>query len=327
MNVHEYQSLLSEQAELRRLLDIRSPANLIGRMSLEWRLAKVEAKLVPYEGLSWQSDRVRLLFRGAPVLGHRGVLAEFGGSAVNQFAEAVAVVGSSLSGELADGGPVPRRDQYRLAITDTVSGSFGFELEDASQQLVQEGESSPVALAVAEVKKIISATADNDDALAEAVAGGNRRAIRAVREFLQTVADAGAVCSLDFGNDVFRFQDNGQVQRSVRRLREDNIVDDEVTLDGYFEGFLPGGRRAEFRVTHAGADHVQEAVGKLIGGQVERQFAESFDINSILKQQVQIQVRTRKVGSGRPRYVFRSVSDEARGLPGMENAALESEEV
>ena len=327
MNVHEYRSLLSEQAELHRLLGVQSPGDLFGRLSLERRLAKVEARLVPYEGLSWQSDRVRLLFRGGPVLGHRGVLAEFGGRAVNRFAEAVTVVGSSLSGELADGGAVPRRDQYRLAITDTVPGSFGFELEDASQQLVQEGESSPVALAVAEVKKIISASADNDDALAEAVAGGNRRAIRAVREFLQTVADAGAVCSLEFRNSLFRFHDSGQVQRSVRRLREDNIVDGEVTLDGYFEGFLPGGRRAEFRVTHAGADHVQEAVGQLIGGQVERQLAESFDINGILKQQVQIQVRTRRVGSGRPRYVFRSVSGEAQGLPGMENAALDSRQV
>ena len=327
MNVHEYQSLLSEQAELRRLVETRSPGNVFGKASLQWRLEKVEAKLVPYQGLSWQTDRVRLLFRGAPVMGQRGVLAEFGGSAVNQFAEAVAVVGSSLSGELADGGAVPRRDQYRLEITDTVPGSFGIELEDASQQLVREGESSPVATAVAEVKKIISAAADNDDALTEAVAGGNRRAIRAVHDFLKTVADAGAVCSLEFRNSVFRFQDNGQVQRSVRRLREDNIVDDEVTLDGYFEGFLPEGRRAEFHVTDAGADHVQEAVGQLIGGQVERQLAESFDINGILKQQVRIQVRTRRVGSGRPRYVFRSVTGEAQGLPGMESAALESRQI
>lgn len=321
MNVHEYQSLLSEQAELRRLLEMRSPGNVIGRVSLEWRLAKVEAKLVPYEGWSWQSDRVRLLFRGAPVLGHRGVLAEFGGSAVHQFAEAVAVVGSSLSGELADGGPVPRRDRYRLAITDTVPGSFGFELEDASQQLVQEGESAPVSIAVAEVKKIISASADNDDALAEAVEGGNRRAIRAVREFLETVADAGAVCSLDFRNDVFRFYDNEQVKRSVQRLRDDNIVDDEVMMEGYFEGFLPGVRRAEFRVTGAEAEYLEPSLGQRIGCQVERRVAESVDINGTLNHLVRIQVHTRRVGSGRPRYVIWWVSGMAGELPGMGDAA------
>ena len=318
MNVHEYQSLLSEQAELRRLLATRSPGNVIGRISLEWRLEKVQSKLAPYEELSCRSDGVRLLFGGVPVQGDGGVWAGFGGRAVSGFAEAVAVAGSSLSGDLAEGGPVPRRERYRLAVTGVVPG--GYELEDASRRLAREGESTPVGMAIDEVNKIIAASAGSDDALADAVVGGNRRAIGAVRDFLRTVADAGAVCGLEFRNDVFRFDDNWQVRRSVRRLHDDNIVDGEAMLAGCFAGFLPDERLAEFRVTGADGDCSQGAVGQLICGRVERPVAECVDINGMLEQPVRIKVGSRRVGGSRPRYVVRWVS-------GMETAALDTGQV
>ena len=316
MNVHEYRSLLSEQGELRRMLETRSSGNEMGRLSLEQRLAKVEAKLAPYAGLSWQLDRVRLSFGGIPTPGQSGVWADFGGKAVNRFAEAVTLVGGSLSGELAEGEPAPCLDQYRLAVTGTVAG--GFELEGPPERLVREGEWSHVATAVAEVKKAMAACVARDDVLAEAIGGWDRRANGAVREFLQTVADAGAFCSVEFRNDAFRFQDNRQVRRSVQRLYDDNIVDDVVMLEGRFEGFLPFCRQTEFRVSGAEADFLQGAVGQLIAGQVERPVAESVDINGVLEEPVRIQVRARRVGTARPRYVVRWVCGMGDVVPAIE---------
>ena len=304
MTVHDYRFLLSEQGTLRNLLAQTSPGNVLGRMSLERRLREVETELQSYAGFAPHLTNARLTFRGPPVSGNYGILADFGGKAANGFAEAVALVGSSQERELSASGPIPNRENYRLLITATATGSFGFEVEDAALRPPLAGQSTPVAAAIAGLKQILEASVGTDEELAEAVAGSDPRARRAVRDFLTTVADAGAVCALDFRNDVFRFRDNGQVRRSIQRLSEDNIRDDDVTLAGRFLGFLPHSRRAEFLVSGADADFLQESVGTVIAGPVEAAVDDAVAINEILQREVSISARARRVGSGHPRFLI-----------------------
>lgn len=304
MTVHNYRFLLTEQGTLRKLLDRTSPGNVIGRMSLERRLREVEAELESYAGFAPHLTNAHLTFRGPPVSGSYGIRADFGGKAANEFAEAVALVGSSQGRELSASGPIPNRGDYRLLITATATGSFGFEVEDAALQPARAGQSTPVADAIAGLKRILEASVGMDEELADAIAESDPRARRAVQDFLKTVADAGAVCALNFRNDVFSFRDNGQVRRNVQRLSEDNIRDDEVTLAGRFLGFLPHSRRAEFRVAGADADFLQESVGAVIAGRVEPAVDEAVAINEILQQEVSISARARRVVSGRPRFVI-----------------------
>lgn len=304
MNIHEYRFLLSERATLNRLIRQTGESEVIARMSLEARLQEVQVQLEAYEGRSPRLINAGLTFRGNPVAGSRGIDAAFGPDAVKSFANAVGMVGASKHGPLAPTGRVPHSEEYRLLITSTAIGSFGFQVEEASQQPAFAGESTPVEMAIAQVKAILEASVGTDEQLLEAIDETDRRAIRAVKEFLKTVADGDAVCALEFGGDVFRFSDVAQVRRSENRLSDDNILEDDVTLLGYFEGFLPFSRRAEFYIAETAADFLSEAVGTVISGKVEEAVDNTVgDINDFLKEQVQIGAHTRRVGDGRPRFI------------------------
>ena len=305
MNIHQYRFLLSQQATLKKLISETEPSEVIARMSFEARLQEVEGQLEAYDGFSPRLVNASLTFRGSPVVGSRGIDAAFGPDAVKSFANAITLVGSSDHAPLSPTGRIPHSDDYRLLITNTARGSFGFQVEEASQQPAFEGESTPVETAIARVKEILEASVGTDEELTEAIADTDQRALGGIRNFLKTVADNGAVCALEFHDEVFRFVDVAQVRRSENRLSEDNIKEDDVTLTGYFEGFLPNSRRAEFQIAETDADFLAEAVGTVISGKVESEVDDVIgDINEILKQEVRIDAHTRRVGAGRPRYVI-----------------------
>ena len=305
MDVHEYRFLLSERAALRDLIDRAPPGSVITKMSFENRLRQVEEQLESFGGCSPRVVNARLTFRGKPIMGSRGIDAEFGSDAAKLFANAVRTVGASNYAPLSSRGPVPHGEDYRLLITNMARGSFGFQFEQASQQLPLAGESTPVELAIAQFKGILEASVGTDEQLAEAIIETDQRALGEIRKFLKIVADSDAVCALEFCGDQFKFIDVDQVRRSESRLSEDNIREDDVTLTGYFEGFLPISRRAEFHITQANADFLNEAIGTVISGKVESDVDEAIrDINEILKRVVRVDAHTRRVGDGRPRYVI-----------------------
>ncbi len=301
MNIHEYRFLLSERATLSRMIGQTDESEVIARMSLEARLQEVQEQLEAYEGLSPRLINASLTFRGSPVVGSRGIDAAFGPDAVKSFATAVGLVGASKHGPLAHTGPVPHREEHRLLITSTTIGSFGFQVEEATQRPAFVGESTPVEMAIAQVKAILEASVGTDEQLSEVIDETDRRALGAIKAFLKKVADGNAVCALEFGGDVFRFTDVAQVRRSENRLSDDNIQEDDVMLTGYFEGFLPVSRRADFHIEETTADFLSEAVGTVISGKVEDAVG---DINEFLKQQVRIGAHTRRVGGGRPRFII-----------------------
>jgi hypothetical protein len=305
MNVHEYRFLLSQQATLNRLLNETDQSEVIVRISLNARLQEVEEQLESYEGLSPHLVSGSLTFRGSPVTGNRGIDAEFGPDAVKSFANAVSFIGAIRHMPLSSTGRVPHREDYRLLITNTARGSFGFQFEEASQQPAFSGESTPVEMAIAQVKEILEASVGTDEQLSEAIEETDRRALGVIRSFLKIVADGDAVCALEFQGDVFRFTDVAQVRRSENRLSEDNIQEEEVTLTGHFAGFLPNSRRAEFYVESAEADFLLDAIGTVISGKVESDVDDTVgDLNEILKRTVRIDAHTRRVGEGRPRYII-----------------------
>lgn len=307
MNRQEHRFLLSQQATLNKLLNQTEQSDVIGQISLEARLQEVEEQLEAYEDFSPHAVNTNLTFRGSPVVGSRGIDAAFGPDAAKSFANAVALMGASKHGLLAPTGRVPHQEDYRLLITNIARGSFGFQFEEASQQPAFLGESTPVAMAIVQIKEILEASVGTDEQLSDAIDETDRRALGAIQSFLKMVADGGAVCTLEFRGDVFRFTNTEQVRRSESRLSEDNIQEDDVTLTGFFVGFLPNSRRAEFHITQADADFLTEAIGTIISGKVELDVDDTVgDINEILKQEVRIDAHTRRVGEGRPRFVVNS---------------------
>ncbi len=300
MNVHQYRFLLSERATLKELIADAPADSIITRMSLERRLEEVTDELSEYpDSLSPRLITARLTFSGKPVAVNHGILARFGVDVVKAFEKAIASAGASLSAPLAARGPVPHREACQLLITNVVRGSFGFEVEGASQRASLMSRAAPVESAMEQVKNILEASVKTDDDLADTIADIDGRAIRDVREFLKIVADNSAVCALEFKGDVFQFRDTDQVRRSEGRLRRDNIHEEDIALAGHFRGFLPTSRRAEFQVED----------GEIITGRVDSALENADEINGILNQLVRITVHTKRVGSGRPQYVIRNYAE------------------
>ena len=304
MTIHDYRFLLAERTALNKLISKTSERNIIGRMSLESRLEQVEAELAEYdEGISPRLVEAYLTFKGKPVVGRHGILADFGPIAVGAFADAVRKVGISQSVAMHPGVAKSKRPNYEMLITGTTPGSFGFRLEDASQQPALIGVPTPIEVAIEQVKTIMEATTGSDEWLAHAISEVDQSALKAMHEFLKKVADNDAVCALEFQDDVFQFRDTDQVRRSADRLSE-TVTEDEVFLEGHFIGYLPEQRRAEFRVSESEAEFPGDVAGTVIAGTVKQDKDKPLDINESLNVEVTIEVRCRRVGSAKPRYTI-----------------------
>ena len=306
MNVHEYRFLLSERATLEKMLDNMSPQNVIGRMSMERRLHEVVRQLDAYQDCSSEVIDARLTFSGKPVSGSQGIWMEFAGLASRNFQVAVTAVGAGSRSELPSRGIIPNAEDFRLMITGTIPGSFGFHVEDSSQQIRLIGEPSPLELAIEQVQSIFAATVGTDEELADAVTQTDQRAISALKDFLKTVADGGAVCTLVFKNKEFGFLDTNQVRRSQDRLSRD-IVENKVILMGSFRGFLPEALQAEFYISDTQGEEagfLTDKIDTVVRGTVESTVTEQMNINEILGKELKVHARTRRFGPAQPRFTF-----------------------
>lgn len=297
MNIQERHQLLAEKTSLERMLASVPESSVIDRMSLEARKAEVEEALAATPSPSREVVRARLTFRGKPIIGSHGMFADFGAKAINAFADAVAAIGASQTTALGTRGALPNREEYQLLITGTAVGSFGFELEEVPKDGTRFSEIPMVDLAIEQTRKIMEASLGTDDELTEAIAEADPRAVDALRIFLKTLSDQEAVCTLQFKEEAFRFADVGQVRRSLDRLQQDNIHEEDRTFSGQFLGVLPHRRTFEFQVT------VSE---EILVGKVGPSVEDAGSINHVLERPLTIQVHTKRAGTGRPKYTLLS---------------------
>ena len=217
--------------------------------------------------------------------------------AVNGFSVAVTTLAASLTTPLASGGPLPNKEQHQLLITNTALGSFGFELEESgSGQLLEE--QSTIAVALESTRKLLqcSIEPDNDELLADAVAGIDPRALDKIRDFVKTLAENEATCALQIGERApFQFNNLGEVRTSLDRLSNDNVRSEEQGVTGVFQGALPGSRTFEFK---------PEGDRLFIIGKIGPGIVDPDEINDHLQQRAHIKWLVTTVGRGRPRYVL-----------------------
>ncbi len=296
MNRYEYRQLQAEKGALEKLLAQLPVDSVIERMGLEARKQEITEALGAQPAPQREPVRARLTFRGKPIVADYGIFAEFGAVAVNAFAEAVAAIGASQSGPLGTRGILPGREEFRLLITGTAPGSFGFQFEEAqTDDLTLFDEQSPLELAINQAQAIMQASLGTDDELTEAASEVDPRALAAISKFLETMATNEAVCALEFRNEMFRFADVEQVRRSANRLGRDNLHEEEKTLIGQFLGVLPNRRTFELLV---------DATHDVVAGKVGKAIEDASSINRVLNKTVKARVNSRRVGEGRPRYVL-----------------------
>ena len=309
MNLQTYHYLLSQRATLNRLIAKTRPAEVIVRKGLEARLRQVENELKEYEGRSLESSDARLTFRGKPVRGARGMSTQFSSKALSNFEKAVHYVGANLKlPNFPNSRQVPYKKDYELMLTGIVRGSFGFQIEETSDQLPLKGQDTDVGVALKKLKAVLEASQDtaDDERLAEEIGDTDNRVLKSVEDFLRHIADNEAAFTFEFRLDEVKYRDYEQVKRTADRLSKDNIEEDKVTLAGNFDGYLPKSRRAEFFVSETDDDFLSEFVGTVITCRLDPEIEDADSINSNLNKSVSVAVRVRRVGSGRPRFVIKA---------------------
>ena len=131
--------------------------------------------------------------------------------------------------------------------------------------------------------------------------------------------DLRALCNMTdadrFPLEVFGFHAQQVVEKSLKawlcltgvgRLAQDNLHEEDTCFSGMFQGVLPHRRTFEFQVSKT---------GKVISGKVGKEVTDAAAINRILYKSVKINVHSRSVGEGLPRYILTgygesTISDE-----------------
>jgi len=301
MRFNEHQSLQSEVKALELMLSEIPEDDVLDRRSIEARLAAVRSLLPDDLTLVEKRERVRaaLTFRGRPVVGTHGILADFGAKATAGFSEAVAAIAASLTAPLKSSGPIPDKDSNQLLITGVAVGSFGFELEEARPASLLLDHPSKVEVALQRAVSLLGAMVSNDDELlADNIEDLDQRALSKVREFVKTLSENEATCAVAFQKSSFSFPNIEAVRRGLDQISGNNIAEKEEFMTGTLLGILPNRRSFEFK------DRVSQSIthGKISPAIEDPQF-----LNQYLQHEVTIQVVKTQIRDRKPRYVLRDI--------------------
>lgn len=239
------------QAELSAVGSLLAAAREAGDPAAEYQLEKRHAKIaLELEDIVGAEERrasVALFFGGRPVVGSRGVAAEFSGKVLGSFQDLVAkALAAEEVGTLGERGPVPNRRAADLIVTGVARGSFGFLLDEPAAQgeLVDTHLKTVVEKAITLVEKVSSA---NEADFEEAVEVLDSRLLVALKDFFNILDTSGA--TVRFVDDVADISlDLPSVHRGRLRTEQTEIAEDEVLLTGVLVGFLPEHRKFEMRV-------------------------------------------------------------------------------
>jgi hypothetical protein len=292
VNRLEKSQLLAEASFLTEQLDQIGPEAKLTRRSLQSRLDDINELIADYKE-SQEPARAIVTFRGRPVLGTHGIMADFGSSIAKAFSDAVSTVAASIDGPLNAMGPIPNKERNRLLITGTATGSFGFEFEEMAPPPLQQDQRSAVAVAIQRTQLLIQSTTESDEILADNILNTDQRAIEKVKSFLKILSDAEATCAIEREGARFSFSNIEQVQASLDRLSEDNIHEDVIVVNGTMLGSIPGRRQFEFRPDDQGAS---------IYGTVGRQIEEPGIALGRWGSRFKATINVTRVGNGQPKY-------------------------
>lgn len=296
MTKMEYVSLLSEKTELERMLAQIPEADIIDRMSLQSRLDNVNDELVRSPAPKKEPATVKITFNGKPVVGGYGIFADFGTKAIARYSDAIATFAASRETVLSVRGPIPHREVSRLLVTNIAVGSFGFILEENGAVEQMEVDNTAVSYALEQTNRLLEASVSgSDDELAEIASDTDPRALKVVKDFIQILSESEAICTISTEKKLFRFADSGQVKKSLARLSDENLHEEEIILDGEIMGVLPSKRTLEFCISHDEMSVFVKISANIVNPKL---------LNNFLDSKVQLKVIATTVGNGQPKYVL-----------------------
>ncbi len=237
----EQHLLSADLAAVEELLSSAPPGDVLGRMSLTERRDEVRKALAEVESTREIEGRTALFFGGAPVIGSRGVVADFAAEAVTK------VSAFKEHGSLAPSGPVPDRHEARLHVTNVVHGSFGFELAELQGPLMLR--SSPLHEAISVVTRALIAAGKGDDDVAEEL---DVRSFAALKEFFAVLQRAHASFRVVAGDIDYAF-DLRDVELAAEPTDASRTEEQDIPAPRRVLGRPPGG--PSVRVPNVGRSH------------------------------------------------------------------------
>jgi hypothetical protein len=240
-------ALQSEIVAVRQLLEEGQGLDPLGDLSLRNRLEGLQRELEELQGQDQKHASVALMFYGEPVQGSRGIDAEFAGKAIQNYQLALSKHMVSLAGgNLGARGPIPERKLSRLNVTDVVHGSFGFFLEEDSEDT---GEMFETALhnSVKEISKIMDGIAGvSDQDFEAAIDQVDSRTFASIKALFELMHREGAAFKI-VDDEEERAFDAARIERAYERVEQVDLSEDQIELGGILIGVIPIGRRFEFR--------------------------------------------------------------------------------
>lgn len=241
----ELDSLKADLAAVDALLASRTEDDdPVGWLQFSSRKASLTQDIAKIEEAPDNQAGVALFFGGRPVIGAKGILADFAGKALENFQDMVAkrFAAVETGSPLGERGRVPGRNNAQLMVTEVARGSFGFVLEEATQDtnLIE----TPLKHVVEEVSDLIYRLSRVDEEGFESVVETlDDRLLGSIRSFLKTLDEAGATLKLVEGQKEFILQ-REDVERARARADTMEIREGEQEKTGTFF-MLPDSRKFE----------------------------------------------------------------------------------
>lgn len=241
----ELDSLKADLAAVESLLASRTEDDdPVGWLQFSSRKADLAHEITKIEETPDNKAGVALFFGGRPVIGSRGILADFAGKALENYQDMVAKRFAAIEtgSPLGERGRVPGRGNAQLMVTEVARGSFGFVLEEATQDA--DWIETPLKQVVEEVSDLIYRLSLVDEEGFESVVDTlDDRLLGSIRSFLKTLDEAGATLKLVEGQKEFILQ-REDVERARTRADSMEISERELEKTGMFF-MLPDSRKFE----------------------------------------------------------------------------------
>ena len=242
----ELDSLKADLAAVEALLACRTASeDPIGWIQYSSRKTALQQQLSDLESKPDHHASVALFFGGRPVIGSRGILADFAGKTLELYQDMVSKRNAAMElGEpLSSRGTIPKRANAQMMVTEVARGSFGFVLEEASKD--NEMVETPLKHVVHDISDLIHKLAQEDDEGFETVAETlDDRLLVSIRSFFKTLDDAGATMKLVDGHKEFILQ-REDVERARARADSMEVAEQAIVETGLIY-LLPDSRRFDF---------------------------------------------------------------------------------
>lgn len=238
---------MADLAATRAMLESLPVRDVLGRVGFQARIEELEEAAQALGRQSETHASAALYFGGAPVIGSSGIEADFASAALGQYQDLVATVMAAREsgGQLAAAGPIPGRKAATLHVTNVLHGSFGFQVQELSNERTLIGTSPKEA--VDETTSMIAAFGDDDEQrYLEVFDDIGERVLAAIGNFFKTLDSEKATFRLVAGEVDTSFPAE-RIKRAVDRASTTTMHEDEITVTGMFWGSMMGSRSFEVR--------------------------------------------------------------------------------